>query len=186
MKKLANPELWQKISNLDLRAIIYKLTYPDEKYGWSNELAEAVAMAYRKFLYLAGSCEQSESVVPSKIIDEFWHMHILDTYKYSNDCQNLFGSILHHYPYLGIRYEGDRDNLDDAFIKTQSKWLETFGEDMKSVFADVGEECLMPVRELISQAEKCDVCDSGSCANPDCGSNKCTGFASEKIPDFLK
>lgn len=36
--------------------------------------------------------------VPNKQIDEMWHEHILDTRKYSDDCQTVFGYYLHHTP----------------------------------------------------------------------------------------
>jgi hypothetical protein len=40
-------------------------------------------------------------IVPTWEIDQVWHHHILDTHKYAQDCQWLFGYFVHHYPYFG-------------------------------------------------------------------------------------
>ena len=33
-------------------------------------------------------------------VDEFWHQHILDTRKYRDDCENIFGHYMDHTPGL--------------------------------------------------------------------------------------
>lgn len=199
MLQKINPDLWDKIEKLDLRAITHKLTHPEEKYGWPNDIVDLVEKAYRKYLYLAGTYGETKSVVPTKIIDEFWHMHILDTRKYAEDCQNLFGKTLHHYPYLGIRFEGDRKNLDNAFVKTQQIWQEVFGEEMSSILSsglasgnfNTGKSAIYEVdsnffKELQSQSEQCDTCGAGSCAASNCGSNSCNGYIDENVPEYLQ
>jgi hypothetical protein len=205
MQKIQNPELWDKIQKLDLRAIIHKLTHVEEKYGWPVPVAEAVEKAYKRYLYLAGTYGGTVSIVPTKIIDEFWHMHILDTRKYAEDCGNLFGRLLHHYPYLGIRYEGDRENLNNAFVNTQSLWKEIFEEEMMDILtlqnnsAETPSECEVApscesepsgkpankLKNLLAEAQGCDTCGADSCAVSNCGSNQCNGYISEKVPEYL-
>ena len=35
---------------------------------------------------------------PSYLIDQFWHLHILDTFNYYQFCNVIFGSMIHHDP----------------------------------------------------------------------------------------
>jgi len=71
-----------------------------------------------------------KGIAPNKIMDKVWHYHILDTRAYAEDCENIFGHILHHFPYFGMGGEQDAINLKNAFIKTKKQYLATFGEDM--------------------------------------------------------
>lgn len=56
--------------------------------------AERAEKAYRVFL---GSINAGQ-VVPINDADLFWHMHLMDTKKYAQDCHTLFGRFLHHVP----------------------------------------------------------------------------------------
>jgi hypothetical protein len=47
----------------------------------------------------------------AKIVDEIWHQHILDTHAYHRDCDAIFGSYLHHFPYFGMRGDADAQAL---------------------------------------------------------------------------
>ena len=38
---------------------------------------------------------------PSKLVDELWHRHMLDSKKYAAFCQRVAGYYLHHTPYYG-------------------------------------------------------------------------------------
>jgi len=66
-------------------------------------------------------------VVPSKIVDTFWHYHILDTQAYAEDCDRVFGSFLHHYPYFGMRGEADARALTDAYDETLVLYESRYG-----------------------------------------------------------
>ena len=59
---------------------------------------------------------------------EFWHFHILDTLKYQEDCDNIFGYFLHHFPYFGMRGQEDEANLKEAWNSTISLYEKTFGK----------------------------------------------------------
>lgn len=117
------------VFGLDLSAIKVKLMDPKEGLGWSEELANNVEMAYKKFLILCAK-HPNEPLVPCGGIDDFWHYHILDTLKYSQDCQAIFGQFLHHFPYFGMRGEEDRASLDTALEQTRSYHIEEFGHDI--------------------------------------------------------
>lgn len=59
-------------------------------------------------------------------MDIFWHYHILDTAKYAEDCNEIFGYFLHHYPYFGMNGKQDALNLNNAFEETQILYKDHF------------------------------------------------------------
>lgn len=117
-----------KIDALDLTMVKMKLCLPVEKEGkgWMPELADNVEVHYKRFLKLC--LLRSEDVVPSKLIDEMWHAHILDTRKYQADCRRVFGHYVHHFPYFGLCGEEDAKRLQKSFEATIALFEEYFGE----------------------------------------------------------
>jgi len=122
MKKI----ILQKLAKLDLEPIIIKAMDPDEGLGWSFKHACEVAEEYRKFLALCAGDDEN-STVPSSLVDDFWHLHILDTEKYAEDCEQFLGFFLHHFPYFGMRGETDEKNLNTAWQCTLDRYKSTFG-----------------------------------------------------------
>ena len=117
-----------RVGQIDLVPISCKLML-ENSLQWT---AEAVAQAehlYRHFLVLHAMFP-SETLVPTKLVDEYWHQHILDTKKYARDCEFLFAEFLHHDPYFGINGEDDRLLNQNAFKWTQSLWETVFGEPL--------------------------------------------------------
>ncbi|MEG4146083.1 hypothetical protein [Microcoleus sp. Pol12B5] len=117
-----------RLSALDLTPIINKLTDEREDICWSSERVLRVAESYRQYLSLKFYFP-SETIVPTKEVDTFWHTHILDTRKYAKDCDSLFGSFLHHFPYFGSRGVEDRRNLEQAFSQTRELYRLCFNSD---------------------------------------------------------
>src|SRR6266581_2893019 len=115
------------IQALDLDPIKFKLMDPEEGQGWSREYVNQMAIAYKRFLTLSVKYPE-ETIAPSKDVDKFWHGHILDTMKYAEDCQNVFGYFLHHFPYFGMRGEEDAANLAEAGRTTQRLYEQEFGK----------------------------------------------------------
>ena len=99
-------------------------------YGWSKEDVSLMSDYYKKWLSIH-ICYPELATAPSMKLDEYWHMHILDTEKYMNDCQVMFGKYLHHYPYFGL--EGDKENLDAGFELTRTLFKHHFGHDLTGV-----------------------------------------------------
>jgi hypothetical protein len=116
----------QRIDEMDLEPILVKAIDREEGYGWSLDHAKAVAAEYRRYLIL---CEENPDipVVPSNLIDDFWHLHILDTQKYADDCEEYLGYFLHHFPYFGMRGEEDAENLTRAWHHTRELYVRRFG-----------------------------------------------------------
>ena len=100
--KLENQTKDQSIDKLNLNRIIAKSLDPISGYGWDIRTAENIAQMYRGFLFFCKNYPD-EIIVPPQEVDEFWHLHILDTRNYEIDCQNIFGYYLHHFPYAGLK-----------------------------------------------------------------------------------
>ena len=120
------------IHKLDLDPIKIKLMDHEEGEGWSRDQADVVELWYKRYLMLNLKFPKS-SIVPNKLIDTFWHYHILDTMKYADDCQNVFGYFFHHFPYFGMRSSEDANNLKRAFASTEYLFLHEFGESLSEL-----------------------------------------------------
>ena len=86
------------IQNLDLTSVRIKL---NEKLGWSWDQARRVEGDYKRFLYALTHKRPDDLLSPpTQEVDEFWHQHILDTRKYREDCETIFGHYVDHTPGL--------------------------------------------------------------------------------------
>src|SRR5258705_1571233 len=89
------------IQALDVESVKVRMMDPVRGEGWTREHADAVEMTYKNFLsMLVKHPEDAEEIAMSEDTDEFWHTHILQTRKYAEDCQEMFGTYLHHSPHL--------------------------------------------------------------------------------------
>lgn len=59
--------------------------------------AESYVKDYQRFLVLC-VLHPGEVICPLDGADDLWHAHILDTRRYHDDCQAIFGRYLHHMP----------------------------------------------------------------------------------------
>lgn len=86
------------IRHLELASIRAKMI---EKLGWSSDQADQVEIAYKGFLYALARKDPEDLISPpTQEVDEFWHEHILDTRKYREDCDKIFGRYMDHTPGL--------------------------------------------------------------------------------------
>jgi len=112
------------VNSLDFSQMNDKL---ENYYGWSKEDVVLMNDYYKKWLVIH-ACYPELAIAPSAKLDEYWHMHILDTQKYMEDCQLVFGRYLHHYPYFGL--EGDKEDLNKGFELTRKLFMHHFGHDL--------------------------------------------------------
>jgi len=117
------------IQALDLDPIKLKLMDPEEGQGWSREYTDRMEVAYKRYLTLLAKFPD-ETIAPTKDVDKFWHGHILDTMKYAEDCENMFGYFLHHFPYFGMRGEQDAADLHAASERMHEIYVREFGQEM--------------------------------------------------------
>lgn len=124
-EKGINPE----IAAIDLEMIKMKMSLSDEGEGWTKEQCEDAEVEYKRFLHLNKKFLNS-AIVPTDVIDIIWHYHILDTRAYHKDSERVFGGYFHHFPYFGLRGDGDKQNLISSFENTTVLYEQEFGEKM--------------------------------------------------------
>ena len=99
-------EVISAIHALDLESVKARLIDEELGEGWTREYADSIEQAYKTYLtMLVKYQDHAETIMLAKDVDEFWHTHILQTLKYSDDCQRVFGAYLHHNPHVGPRTE---------------------------------------------------------------------------------
>lgn len=117
-----------RVAALDFAMLKRKLV---DELGWTRETCDETEALYRRFLAL-NMRYPAAKICPTGALDEFWHAHILDTLAYERDCAALFGGLLHHYPYFGMRGPDDRADLERAFASTVDLFIRHFGIDLTS------------------------------------------------------
>lgn len=114
--------------DLDLSELEQRLVH---RFGWPSRKVKMLSLEYKRFLFLIQKEGQKGpealSLSPSEQIDEFWHMHILDTKKYQEDSKKLFGNFLHHDPGNTKEFSTEHANGFDLF---QRLYKEEFREEL--------------------------------------------------------
>ena len=121
----------------DLSMTKMKLMDHEEGPGWTSEYCDRVETEYRRYLALSRRYPE-KAIVPSKIVDTFWHFHILDTQAYAPDCERTFGYFLHHFPYFGMRGDEDALALGAAYDETLDLYELHFGAPPEDLWARTG------------------------------------------------
>ncbi|WP_431204736.1 glycine-rich domain-containing protein [Bradyrhizobium betae] len=129
----------KKLSAMDLEPILFLLTSLEDGPQWTLQQARSAEQWYRRFHRLIHQYP-SHAIVPTKAIDEFWHLHIMDTQKYANDCLYLHGHFVHHFPYFGVRGPRDRADLIDTFRQTMQLFEHEYGESPEQIEALFGRD----------------------------------------------
>lgn len=93
---------------------------------WKHEDVVAICELYKKFLLLRKKYPIDVELVPSQEMDEIWHNHILDTKKYIEDCNSIFGFYLNHNPYDSDNKESLSITLN-GFEHTQELFFKEYG-----------------------------------------------------------
>jgi hypothetical protein len=114
---------------IDMHPIIFKMQCEGEMLNGKEIDFEAAVRTYRQFLTLHAQYPE-RTLVPNELIDLVWHYHILDTRKYAEDCDRIFGCFLHHDPYFGIGSDESYEANQRAWSETQALWEATFGEPL--------------------------------------------------------
>lgn len=169
-------ESLQALSRLDLTNIKRKLKEPaPEGKNWNDEQVDQAEKWYRRFLEVIVRFPDLNTV-PNYVIDMFWHQHILDTRAYAQDCDSIFGTFIHHYPYFGLN--GDAEQRDDCFDQTDDVYQELFGESCRGIpcFMDIA-GCSQGCRDggaviespKTTKAQGCNSGGSGTGCGQGCG-----------------
>jgi len=121
-------EVLSAIAALDLTSVKIRLMDPKVGEGWTREYADRIEVAFKHYLSMAVKYqEHAEDILLSEDVDEFWHAYILQTIKYADDCQAVFGTFLHHSPHIGELTQADHDKRDALAEKTRALYQREFG-----------------------------------------------------------
>jgi len=116
------------IRALDLESVKVRVMDPETGEGWTREYADSIESAYKNYLtMLVKYQDEADGIVLSRDVDEFWHMHILQTMKYADDCQRVFGNFLHHNPHIGERSPAYVEKQAALMEKTRCLYQREFG-----------------------------------------------------------
>ena len=155
-------ETLRLLETWDFSLTIEKLQ--EEAYaGWNLERAKKAELGYKRYLAVT-KASGGHQPVPNGDIDRFWHEHILDTRRYARDCDNLFGSFLHHYPFFGMRGEADKSQWLSVARDSNDTWVNLFGEPLYALTSaqKCPQSCPNSSFDVFADAQKC----PQSCPNP--------------------
>ncbi len=103
-----------------------------KEYGWAKAQASQAVDRYEKLFKLFG---KGSSIVPTKEIDDVWHLHMLDPVSYYESCMSYHNKIIGHNPALESSQE-EKDKLHSMFLMTAQLWKETYDEEYAGFAAD--------------------------------------------------
>lgn len=156
------------IKALDLSMVGKKIMEsPPEGKGWSEMQVAEATLWYKRYLVLCLRYPDA-AIVPNYPIDSIWHQHILDTRAYSEDCDKIFGEMLHHFPYFGLRGEEDAQNRDDSFDQTNDLYRKHFGEDCTMMSTFTHPPAFPPFPPIVVDAMGCNSGGSGTGCGQSC------------------
>lgn len=143
----ATRTLPESIANLDLDYLGRKLLDDDafeaeRRNGdrlWDEERVERALDEYRQFLALM-YWNPEAVLVPSEDIDEVWHTHVLNTARYQDDCETIFGHFQHHFPSFGGSAEVQEQQAK-GYDETLKLFEDAFGEVPQSYTANAYKKC---------------------------------------------
>jgi hypothetical protein len=121
-------EVMHTIQALDLESVKLRVMDPELGEGWSREYADNIEAAYKRYLVMQVKySDDAEDILLAKDVDEFWHTHILQTRKYFDDCQSMFGNYLHHTPHVGEITQAVQEQRDRQAELTRRVYEVEFG-----------------------------------------------------------
>ena len=104
-----------------------------EKMHWRTEFAVMAWQEYVKFMALIDVA--GERLVPSKVVDEVWHLHLTYTQSYWKDfCEQTLGREIHHNPSVRSMEAQQKDRA--GFQCTLALYRTHFAEPPAAVWAN--------------------------------------------------
>lgn len=121
---------YQRTAEVDLSHVCRKVMHPNPNigYGWSAEFTERLVAEYRIFFAMHAAFPKV-ALPPSRVMDLFWHEHILDTRAYFADCDYVAGHYIHHMPYFGMRNAADAELVVAALQLEHDLYVSCVGRE---------------------------------------------------------
>ena len=127
------------IQALDLESVKMRIMDPKLGEGWTRAYADSIEVAYKNYLtMLVKYQDDAEDILLAEDVDEFWHTHILQTIKYTDDCGAVFGKYLHHTPHVGEVTAAVVERRNEQAEKTRRLYENEFGSEQGSDMAWLG------------------------------------------------
>lgn len=125
---MKNKLLWEEIAMFEIDNPTAQFPFSSrlkKENKWSYEYTFRAITEYKKFMYLATISKNSVS--PSSIIDEVWHLHLIYTQSYWMEfCKICLGKNIHHIPTNGGNSEST--NYQNIYVETLKLYEQEFGE----------------------------------------------------------
>ena len=121
------------IQALNLDSVKTRVMDAELGEGWTRDHADSIEAAYKTYLtMLVKYPDHADDIMLSEDVDEFWHTYILQTRKYSEDCQRIFGNYLHHEPHVGEVTAADLEKRTAQAEMTRRLYEQEFGGTRQS------------------------------------------------------
>jgi len=117
-----------RINEQSIDLIRWKMNHESNSVLNKEEIKLAIE-EYKRFLILKMD-NPGVPLAPTDIMDKAWHIHILDTKRYAEDCEKMFGRFLHHRPsYEGYNPKINKQSLIESYESMKSLYSAKFGHD---------------------------------------------------------
>ena len=142
---LRSSEIDNRVENLNFERIVWKIMNDPFTPDMTQEDIQLAIKQYKRFLNLKIRFP-GLNLVPTDDIDMIWHTHILDTEQYAKDCNDLFGTFLHHNPFFGEFGNETQEEMGSMFKQTSDVWLQEYNEVLSApvYFRCDGKKCHVP------------------------------------------
>lgn len=117
-----------KIDDFDLSPVTARI----EREGYSN--AAELEGEFRKFAKL-WVLEPNQMAVPSEMVDPYWHAFVLDTPRYREFCNTVFGTFIDHNPNV------TKEVVQSPYQLTLEAYARHFGQPPAHIWGAAGESC---------------------------------------------
>jgi len=117
--------VWQKVQAFDFDETTAPYTFTMRlaiEKKWTVTFTEDAILEYKKFMYLLAI--SGESLSPSFIVDEVWHLHLTYSQSYEAFC-GIFGKVIKHIP--ANHSTKDKLKLRRSIEKTKALYQLHFG-----------------------------------------------------------
>ncbi|KAH8060116.1 small ubiquitin-related modifier protein [Aureococcus anophagefferens] len=90
--------------------------------------AKKVLFAYKQFLVLKAEGDDFDAtkLSPPSLVDEMWHLHLLDTRRYQPQCLRAFGRVMHHDPDGGVDAAARAARIGSTHVALTNRFGTTF------------------------------------------------------------
>ncbi len=127
--------------NQNIESIIQELNIGEickkaaDNFSWTSKDMEYAKLWYARHWYLAQKFPKLHLAAISKMADDLWHQHIIDTPKYLADCERILGRFMNHQPIYGEPNE-HQSRVYEASVKLYKDEFNATPKDLGDTSGD--------------------------------------------------